>query len=143
MKLYTHSLKGQTVNMRGTDVSFDKDGVAETTTELAELMASAIPGDYALAKDGVKVSKKEQFEREPAVQGKGVRAASVVLKEHLALVKSIEGEEEDDEEVTAKPTVKKTRAKRRSKKSATVKTEATAPKAVVGTKEASLDDEWE
>ena len=132
VKLYTGTQHNQSINLWGEVVSFDTDGIAEVSEEIAKKAATGIPADYSLEPARRRTPKVSSYSFEKSGDGVGKRAASVVEKEHSARLeaqKKAEEVKDNFDSVTAeepKADKGKKKSKKKSAKKSESKTETTA-----------------
>lgn len=124
VKLYTGTQHKKTINLWGEEITFDNEGVAEVTEEIANKAAKSIPHDYSLEPTRKKTPAVSSYSYEKSGDGVGKRAASVVEKDHKVKVakqkkdeKEAEKAAENEREKEAEKKDKKADKKKAVKKS--------------------------
>jgi len=120
VKLYTGTQFNQSINLWGEVVTFDVEGVAEVSEEIAKKAAVGIPDDYSLEPTKRRTAKVSSYSFEHSGDGVGKRAASVVEREHKdKLAKQKKAETAAEEKVKTEKKAKKKSPKKSKDEEAT------------------------
>lgn len=128
IKLYTGTHHNHTVQMWGEMVTFDSEGVAEASEDIAKKAALGVPQDYSLTPTRRTVPKISASSTTNVLDANGVGKIATSVVEKRQKEKLIAQEKAlAKEELEKDTTIEKTNKKVKKKSSSTAKAEETIP----------------